>query len=456
MNHSVFLSVSGAVRIPAEVPSATLAALQKLIDTGGYETELVEIAADGVEALARFHYYVGRLDRMKLLRRSARSNDVSWATLVPISPAFEYPSHEVDRSGLYVLSRFAYSRRAENESVLESPLSHARIVLQDWRAGAVIHALTQPQRIDDLEVLLPGLDMGASGQLMTLMLNARMLTECNDAGQSVDDEMPSLQSWEFHDLLFHARSRQGRHDSPIGDSYRFAGRLSPPAVLKAPARQVIALHRPDIEQLKREDPPFTLVQERRRSIRRYGEKAMSARQLGEFLYRAGRVTKISKHEVQTPSGSMPMEVARRPYPGGGALYELEVYVAVRACEDLAVGFYRYDPLRHGLEQVSGLTDSVGELLLRASHSTGIPSEQLQVLLIIAARFQRIAWKYESMAYATILKDVGVLIQTMYLAATAMELAPCGIGSGDSDLFTRCAGTDYYAETSVGEFLLGSL
>ena len=72
----------------------------------------------------------------------------------------------------------------------------------------------------------------------------------------------------------------------------------------------------------------------------------------------------------------------------------------------------------------------------------------QVLIIIAARFQRLSWKYESMAYNIILKNVGVLYQTMYLA-------PCALGGGDSDLFARAAGLDYYAETSVGEFLLGS-
>jgi hypothetical protein len=44
---------------------------------------------------------------------------------------------------------------------------------------------------------------------------------------------------------------------------------------------------------------------------------------------------------------------------------------------------------------------------------------------------------------------------MYLVATAMKLAPCAIGCGDSDLFTRAAGTQYVEETSVGEFLLGS-
>jgi hypothetical protein len=44
---------------------------------------------------------------------------------------------------------------------------------------------------------------------------------------------------------------------------------------------------------------------------------------------------------------------------------------------------------------------------------------------------------------------------MYLVATAMNLAPCAIGAGNSDLFAAAVGTDYYAETSVGEFILGS-
>jgi hypothetical protein len=42
-----------------------------------------------------------------------------------------------------------------------------------------------------------------------------------------------------------------------------------------------------------------------------------------------------------------------------------------------------------------------------------------------------------------------------LAATATGMAPCALGGGDADRFARAAGTDYHAETSVGEFLLGS-
>ena len=67
-----------------------------------------------------------------------------------------------------------------------------------------------------------------------------------------------------------------------------------------------------------------------------------------------------------------------------------------------------------------------------------------------------SWKYSSIAYALILKDAGTLLQTMYLVATTMGLGACAIGGGDADLFAKAAGTDYYTESSVGEFILGRL
>jgi SagB-type dehydrogenase family enzyme len=79
----------------------------------------------------------------------------------------------------------------------------------------------------------------------------------------------------------------------------------------------------------------------------------------------------------------------------------------------------------------------------------------QVLVCVAARFGRMGWPYEGIVYATTLKNTGALLQTMYLVATAMGLAPSAIGRGNSDLFATLAGTDYYAETTVGEFMLGS-
>jgi SagB-type dehydrogenase family enzyme len=76
-------------------------------------------------------------------------------------------------------------------------------------------------------------------------------------------------------------------------------------------------------------------------------------------------------------------------------------------------------------------------------------------MFMASRFQRLGWKYNAIAYAATLKNVGVLYQTMYLVATAMDLAPCGLGSGNSDLLAEAAGLDDLNESSVGELMLGS-
>src|SRR5262249_44358067 len=157
----------------------------------------------------------------------------------------------------------------------------------------------------------------------------------------------------------------------------------------------------------------------------YDINPIDVRQLGEFLYRVGRVTQREEFEMRMPSGPIEMEFIRRPYPAGGALYELELYLSVNACANLATGLYHYDSVKHQLEQISELTANVQGLLEGASLATGIPRDCLQVLIIITARFQRMSWKYASMAYAATLKHVGVVYQTMYLVATAMDLAPCG-------------------------------
>jgi hypothetical protein len=49
---------------------------------------------------------------------------------------------------------------------------------------------------------------------------------------------------------------------------------------------------------------------------------------------------------------------------------------------------------------------------------------------------------------------GVLMQNMRLVEAAMELAPCALGSGDSDLFARATGIDDLEESSVDELLPG--
>jgi SagB-type dehydrogenase family enzyme len=193
------------------------------------------------------------------------------------------------------------------------------------------------------------------------------------------------------------------------------------------------------------DVPFTRVMEQRRSQRQHGKQSITAKQLGEFLYRTARVRSLKTAE------SAKYEVSDRAYPSGGACYELELYLVINACQGIEPGLYHYCPREHLLCQLNGYTREVYKLSCQAASESGLP----QVLIILVARFPRISWKYRSLAYSLTLKHVGVLYQSMYLVATAMELASCAIGGGDSDLFAKATKTDYLIETSVGEFILGS-
>ena len=464
----VVLAAEGERQVALQAPGARVTfqdltgamrhVLRALAEGGASEDQLADPVGqeDGVAGLRRLYHLLDQLGRRGWLLRSANESGRRLATLVPCSRDFVYPARVLDPDKRYVLSRFAYLRAEGGEVLLESPLARARILLHDGRAAALVHGLARPVRARGLVQHVPGLAADAIPLVVELLDNADLLGEADDTGIAALDRAAALQSWEFHDLLFHARSRKGRHSNPVGATYRFVGRMTPPAALKAPqATESLALDRPDLKRLQGCDPPFARVQEIRKSIRDYGERPITVQQLGEFLYRVGRVKECDEFDVETPHGPLRMGFAYRPYPGGGALHELELYVAVNACDGMAPGLYHYDPLPHRLERLSERTAEVERLLRDAECSSAIPAGKLQLLLIVAARFQRMAWKYASMAYAVVLKDVGVLYQTMYLAATAMNLAPCAIGCGDADLFARAAGTDYYAETSVGEFLLGS-
>jgi SagB-type dehydrogenase family enzyme len=351
----------------------------------------------------------------------------------------------VDRDALFALSRFAYLRRDGWALVVESPRSALAVVLEDPRALSVVQALAQPRSLAEVTGASTGLGPGSVVALITLLWWAGLLTTA-EAGRTAEDTDPGLACWEFHDLLFHARSRLGRHGAAYGATYRFGGADPLPAVVRRPDSERIALPVPDHSRLLVEDEPFTRVLERRCSVRRHGA-APTLAQVGEFLYRSARV--MARRCVDGE------ELTTRPYPGGGARYELEVYLAVEKCDDLERGLYHYDPLEHGLERVAPPSADFQALLAGATAAMA-ETQPPQILVVLAARFGRMTWKYESIAYAAILKNVGALLQTMYLVATAMGLAPCAVGTGDSDAFARLAGTRYEAETSVGELALGTL
>ncbi len=401
------------------------------------------VADDRGADAARLYFALGEIERKGFVRYTVAQRGREIATLEPVAPAFRLEDVPLGRQ--FLLSRFACLRRVGDNTIVESPLGHARVVIHDGRSVALLAQLARPHTAAELAATMHDFDETTVVAFIGLLANAKAVFARAESGRIAEDDSAPLRQWEFHDLLFHSRSRSGRHNSPYGGTYRFLDVLPPLPAVKPPGQgRRIALYKPDVRALEVGDVPFSRAAEARRSVRTPSEQPLSAAQLGEFLYRAARVKEVYH--------SSPYEASIRPCASGGAMHELELYLTLSRCAGIEPGLYHYDPLQHELEHLADLGPRQRRLLDGARVSSGLDTPP-DVLITLAARFQRVSWKYQSMAYAVILKNTGALYQQMYLVATAMNLAPCGLGGGDLDLFAEAAGLDYYAETSVGEFML---
>jgi SagB-type dehydrogenase family enzyme len=403
------------------------------------------LQTDSFAGMARLNQSVAKLAQCAYLRYHLQAENEPFASLTPVAPTFHYNEEHVTADQSCVLSRFACCRVENGRWILDSPRGHAMIHLHSPLAQRLLHELNQPRTATVLAGTVDGLPVEGARLFLNLLANAEAVVSCAPDQVSPEVTDPVLAPWEFHDLLFHTRCRLGRHDHPYGGTFPFKDRFAPLPVIKPEASgERISLRVPDLDRLKREDVPFTQVLETRASLRTPGDPPIHLDQLGEFLYRSARVKKMSE-----TAG-----VSWRPSPAGGALHELEIYPLVHRCEGVAAGLYHYNPHEHALYKIAEVSREVNTLL-ELGRITSQLDQFPQVQLLIAARFQRIQHKYQSVSYSVILKNVGVLYQTMYLVATAMGLSACALGGGHSDLFAQAAGLNYLAETTVGEFLLNS-
>jgi SagB-type dehydrogenase family enzyme len=399
---------------------------------------------------------VQRLVRHGLLEfRLARSlQGADQVVIEPQVPDYWPRVPQLSDADTLVLSRFAYMRRRGSDLVLESPRSGALFRICDPAIATTLAMLAMPQRLKKL-------DRGSGSAVRTLLA---LLVDCqivfrvdaaHGGGQRRSEGNDSLVLWDFHDLLFHARCTEGRHANPLGGVYPYATSIAPlPAVRPRWTGTKIDLAKLPIKDSECVRSAAKMLRERH-SVRRFDDRTpMTLMELSRFLDATARVRSewTAMLDADGDEGP-PITYTSRPYPSGGSSYPLELYLAVNKCEGLDRGFYFYDAGEHALVPIDVRGNELEALLKSAAFAMG-ESEVPQILITIAARFGRVSWKYSSIAYSLILKDVGVLTQTFYLMATAMGLGGCAIGSINIDLFARMTGIDFYVEGPVGQFAIG--
>lgn len=254
-------------------------------------------------------------------------------------------------------------------------------------------------------------------------------------------------TWSFHDALFHGVSVFGRATTGgYGATFPYRGILPPPPVFNEKdnvSTDDISL--PLAGDTFTQDDSLASLFFRRRSVRSFQQIPLTTNLIGTLLDQSLRVRQIIKTEEES--------LFLHAFPSGGARGEITSFLIIDRGE-LASGFYEYCKFTHALRVVhqhEGAARAAIELL---SVPTGQRVALAPAAVVFAADYQRMAWKYEGIAYATILRNVGCIYQTLSLSAISMGLGSCALGGGWGSLEESTLASALGSKVIVGAMLFG--
>lgn len=333
----------------------------------------------------------------------------------------------------------SFLRVESGEFVLEMPDGLARLATTSPNIAALFTMTAVP---------LPADESTIAGLLQQAAIRCGFFRDDADQMPGIP-EGSGIHRWEFHDLLFHMRSRIGYNDQPVGPDYRFIGTEEPLPLYESDKAGVtidLPNHDGELDSSFNLQKAFSL----RTSRRKFGDTSLNLDELSKLLFLSCRI----KSETRSNGKTLLYDVSSRPSPSGGGCHSLEVYPVVNRCDGLDRGLYRYQPNTHSLLRLESKLSQRHLMIQRAKYMNGGQMEP-DVLLVISSRFGRVNWKYRSMSYATVLKDAGALIQTLYLNCEQLQLAGTALGAGNIYQFAKMISRPIPQESSVAEFIIGT-
>ena len=186
---------------------------------------------------------------------------------------------------------------------------------------------------------------------------------------------------------------------------------------------------------KPEKTGFDDLLSKRKTCRNFDpDKSISAQDLATMLRRVwGAIGTL-----ELAPGAV---AVKKNSPAGGGLHATEAYVLVQRAEGLEPGVYHYLSMQHALEPMHAYTQAEMRELMYRCVAGQQWFQDVQVMVVMTARFDRLFWKYRrhAKAWRVVHLDVGHLSQTMYLSA-----ADLGLGA-----FVTAAINDHTIEQTLG-------
>ncbi len=206
---------------------------------------------------------------------------------------------------------------------------------------------------------------------------------------------------------------------------------------------------PDAPKIKLPNPGYKgMVLEdalrKRRSIRSeddFSDEALSLEELSQLLFAADGITGELKDRG----------INLRTAPSGGALYPIEIYLAVNRVKGLEPGVYHYLVLGHSLELLRK-----GDIAKEAAFACAgqKEAEKAAVTFIFTGIPARSTQKYDVRGWRYVYLETGYISQNIYLEATSLGLASTAMGAFYDDEISNFIGIDNRKEVPLHTHAVG--
>ena len=178
-----------------------------------------------------------------LVRRLARSGLLEYrlghartmgdqVVIEPQVPDYWPQTPKLGKQDVIVLSRFAYLRRRGNEMVLESPRAGALFRIGDPKIAAALASLVHAAKDQHAAAAATAFPAWSFSRCWWIARSFSRSKLPSGDGLRPSEGDDNLVLWDFHDLLFHTHSTEGRQANPLGGLYPYAGLIPPPPAVR--------------------------------------------------------------------------------------------------------------------------------------------------------------------------------------------------------------------------------
>lgn len=178
---------------------------------------------------------------------------------------------------------------------------------------------------------------------------------------------------------------------------------------------------------------FLELIELRSSVREYSQESLTLKELSFLLWC-----------TQGVKMGLPDCASIRNVPSAGARHSLETYLFINRVEGIKAGLYRYLPFEHALLPLDGVTKNDFLSPFKAKQMLA----QSAVTFVWTTVIERMSYKFSDRAARYVLLDAGHVCQNLYLAAQALKLGACAVGTFADEKLNEILSIDGVSEYAI--------